>query len=114
MESLSLLGLKELRFNIAATGYDNPDVRRHIEEAVNIFESVAIEIPSIPGHFSQLTKTCRIFAGIGVKYLNLHELILPKAEPPNENANRKNAVLILSESWHMRKCRQWNKFKKYN
>ena len=55
LHHLAGIGLNELRFNIAASGYDDPLILNHIESAVSILDHVAVEIPSIPQDFSRLT-----------------------------------------------------------
>jgi pyruvate formate-lyase activating enzyme-like uncharacterized protein len=76
MQQVASLGIREIRFNTAATGYDHLSVLRHLEAAVKIFDFVAIEIPSIPVHFEALTTMLPRYADMGVTYLNLHELII--------------------------------------
>ncbi|MBU1170468.1 MAG: hypothetical protein KKD44_12970 [Proteobacteria bacterium] len=81
VKRLSVLGLNEIRFNTAATGYDHQQVLSHIRAAVDLVSHVAIEIPSIPEDFSVLTRVLPKYADMGVQYLNMHELILGPNDP---------------------------------
>ena len=54
LEGLRNSGLNELRFNMAATGYNDPNILETITYAKEIFEFVAVEIPSIPEDFEKL------------------------------------------------------------
>jgi len=88
MSRIAGLGINEIRFNIAAFGYDNQKVIDHIRAAVKIFNNVAIEIPSIPLHYTNITKILPLYAQIGVKFLNLHEFILNQKDPLAKIANQ--------------------------
>lgn len=99
MMALSDLGLNELRFNIAATGYDNKKVLGTIKEAVKIFEHVAVEIPSIPGDFGILSNILSQLSGIGVHYLNLHEYILVPSDPNRDKVP--TAQFIMNKEMKM-------------
>jgi uncharacterized protein len=78
-------GLNEIRFNIAATGYDSEDILEILEYAVKIVPYVAVEIPSIQDHTEKLKKILPVLNTIGVKYLNLHEYVLVNECEANEN-----------------------------
>lgn len=86
MEKLSRRGMNEIRFNIAATGYDAPLILNRIRAATEIFEKVAVEIPSIPEDYSKLTRVLPILDRFGVAYLNLHQYIA--VNDPQENTHR--------------------------
>lgn len=75
LRKLGQLGLNEIRFNAAATGYDNPIVMENIASASDHIPNVTVEIPSIPEHESKLLSTLEKWARLGVKYLNMHELM---------------------------------------
>jgi pyruvate formate-lyase activating enzyme-like uncharacterized protein len=75
LEILSESGLDELRFNIAATGYNSEDIIQKIERAVKLIPGIAVEIPSIAEDYDQLIRILPTLDRIGVKYLNLHEYI---------------------------------------
>jgi pyruvate formate-lyase activating enzyme-like uncharacterized protein len=86
MEELRRYGLNELRFNIAATGYNDPSVMKTITYATRIFDHVAVEIPSIPEDFEQLKVIIPVLEDSGVDYLNLHEYILVPGDPNTKKA----------------------------
>ena len=54
MKQLANSGLNELRFNIAATNYNSTEIIEIIKIATQIFNHVAIEIPSIPSDFNNV------------------------------------------------------------
>jgi len=81
MTALARAGLDELRFNIAATGYDDPGILVRIKKAVELFTHVAVEIPSIPGDFYRLCRVLPKLDCYGVQYLNLHEFVLMPQDP---------------------------------
>lgn len=93
MEELSKCGLDELRFNIAATGYDNTKVLKTISHATRIFDHVAVEIPSIPEDFEKLNDILPFLSESGVDYLNLHEYILVPNDPNTRNAPKGNYLM---------------------
>lgn len=73
-EILSLLqqvGLNELRFDIAANNYDLAAVKL----AVEYIETVTVEIPAIPEDKENLKPILREMKEMGVKHLNLHQLM---------------------------------------
>ncbi len=75
LQTLAKLGLDEIRFNVAATGYHDAVVMRNLAEAVRSISNVTIEIPSIPEDEAHLLAGLREWAKVGVRYLNLHELL---------------------------------------
>jgi pyruvate formate-lyase activating enzyme-like uncharacterized protein len=86
MKELKDVGLDELRFNTAASGYDDPNVLRTIEEATGIFDHVAVEIPSVPEDFVRFKTVLPTLDKMGVNYLNLHEYILVPSDPLTKTA----------------------------
>jgi len=96
IRQLSKLGLNEIRFNVAATGYNHPVVLKNMKVASRFIPSVTIEIPSIPEHKSRVLSNLAIWSKLGVKYLNLHELMY---EPDSNSANHagKKQIAILPD-----------------
>ncbi len=85
-QKLSLLkqaGLNELRFDIAANNYDLTAV----EKAVEYIDTVSVEIPAIPEDMENLKSILKEMEKIGVKHLNLHQLM--KTEHNSENLNQR-------------------------
>jgi|WetSurSiteA1Bulk_404760.scaffolds.fasta_scaffold02128_2 uncharacterized protein len=89
-------GLNELRFNIAASGYNDPLVLESIADASEIFEHVTVEIPSIPDDFEKLIKTIPLLEKMRVDYLNLHEYLLVAGDPNSKNAPAGRFLMNLS------------------
>ena len=82
IDHLCKLGIDEIRFNVAATGYNNPLVMDNISYAASLIHHVTIEIPSIPEHRGLVLENLAEWDRLGVHYLNLHELIYE----PNTNS----------------------------
>ncbi len=81
IKALAQAGLNELRFNMAATGYRHPHVSAMLGQAAAVLPTVTVEIPAIPRHAARLQKALPVWARLGVKHLNLHELIHEPGTP---------------------------------
>lgn len=68
-------GLDELRFDLAATGYRDPAVLSMVRAAARALPAVAVEVPAIPADGERLLDSLEAWAELGVRYLNLHELV---------------------------------------
>ena len=75
LRRLAELGVDEIRFNLAATGYDHPKVLENLAAAVRLFSSVTVEIPAIPDHGARLLASLAGWSALGIQFLNLHELM---------------------------------------
>jgi pyruvate formate-lyase activating enzyme-like uncharacterized protein len=84
LRRLAQLGVDEIRFNLAATGYDHPAVLENLAAAARLIPTVTVEIPAIPEHAAKLLSCLEGWAGLGVKFLNLHELLY---EPGTNSAS---------------------------
>ena len=84
LRNLGEAGVDEIRFNMAATGYDHPEVMKNLAKAVRFIPNVTVEIPSIPGNHAKLIACVLQWHSLGVKYLNLHELLY---EPGTNSAS---------------------------
>ncbi|MCJ7772138.1 MAG: radical SAM protein, partial [Desulfobacterales bacterium] len=76
-ERLNLLnkaGLDEIRFDASANGYD----LKPIKMAVKHLKTVSIEIPAIPEDLEFVKSHIKEFEEIGVKHLNIHQLMMSK------------------------------------
>ena len=82
------LGVHEIRFNLAATGYDHPTVLENLETAAGLFPNLAVEIPAIPGHGAKVLSCLGHWSALGVRFLNLHELM---HEPGTNSASMPGA-----------------------
>ncbi|HOS96637.1 MAG TPA: radical SAM protein [Deltaproteobacteria bacterium] len=63
-------GLDEMRFNIAATGYDLTPLRM----AVGVIPHVTVEIPAIPEDIEMMRDKLFELDDAGVEFLNLHQI----------------------------------------
>lgn len=84
LRRLARLGVDEIRFNLAASGYDHPGALENLAVAVRLIPNVTVEIPAIPAQSGKLLSCLKSWAELGVKFLNLHELIL---EPGTNSAS---------------------------
>jgi pyruvate formate-lyase activating enzyme-like uncharacterized protein len=75
IHKLGVLGINEIRFNTAATAYDDPTVMKNIASASKHIPNVTVEIPAIPQDKQKLLSALEEWVQLGVKYLNLHELM---------------------------------------
>lgn len=84
LRRLGELGVDEIRFNMAATGYDHPTVMENLATAARFVPHVTVEIPAIPAHASRLLSCLGDWCARGVRFLNLHELMY---EPGTNSAS---------------------------
>lgn len=91
LKKLKSAGLNEIRFDQFANGYDtNP-----IKIACKIIDNVSVEIPAIPEDEGKVKRMLLEWKKLGVKYLNLHELMLAKS---NLEGMKKRDYKILIDS----------------
>jgi pyruvate formate-lyase activating enzyme-like uncharacterized protein len=84
LQRLAELGMDEIRFNLAATGYDHPSVLENVAAAARSIPNVTVEIPAIPEHSAKLLSCLLVWSELGVRFLNLHELMY---EPGTNSAS---------------------------
>jgi pyruvate formate-lyase activating enzyme-like uncharacterized protein len=84
LRRLSELGVHEIRFNLAATGYDHPTVLRNLELAGRLIPNLTVEIPAIPKDAAKVLSCLARWSALGVRFLNLHELLY---EPGTNSAS---------------------------
>jgi pyruvate formate-lyase activating enzyme-like uncharacterized protein len=75
LDELAHLGLDEIRFNMAASGYTHPGVLSVVENAARSLPAVTVEIPAIPRDATRLLGALEAWSQAGVRFLNLHELM---------------------------------------
>lgn len=68
-------GLNEIRFDLAATNYDDDEVIEKLRYCKKIFDKIAVEVP-VPWYTDRLISILPKLDEIGVDYLNLHEMII--------------------------------------
>ncbi|MBD3267850.1 radical SAM protein [bacterium] len=91
LNQLKKAGLKEIRFDIGAT-------RMKLEaakQAVDIIDTVTVEIPAIPEEFETMKQTIREMAAAGINHLNLHQLRLTPHNLPH--LARRNYTFLHGE-----------------
>lgn len=86
MRELNDLGLEELRFNLAATDFDQGIIDKIRDQAVKIFPWVSVEVPIYDESFHHLVNREKLkeLADIGVKQLNLAEIRVPFPESTSD------------------------------
>jgi len=72
------LGIREIRFNLAATGFGETTMR-NLALARDVFEYVAVEIPVFPKQRRLLLDSLERLDAIGIDQLNLQELVVSPA-----------------------------------
>jgi pyruvate formate-lyase activating enzyme-like uncharacterized protein len=106
LRALAERGLNEIRFNIAASGYDSSQVIRLIKTASTLFDHVTVEIPAIPEDIDRVMKVLPNLARAGVHYLNLHEFFLTERERPFKLMfARRHVFNEVSELWYDERSR---------
>jgi pyruvate formate-lyase activating enzyme-like uncharacterized protein len=75
LRTLAGLGLDEIRFNMAASGYNDSTVLAHLDAAAQALPNVTVEIPAIPADGPLLLDSLDEWARRGARFLNLHELL---------------------------------------
>ncbi len=87
MQELRDLGLEELRFNLAATDFNQGIIDKIKNDAVKIFPWVSVEIPIYRQSFDHLIKNEKLkeLSDIGVKQLNLAEIRVPSPGSNEDN-----------------------------
>jgi pyruvate formate-lyase activating enzyme-like uncharacterized protein len=88
LRRLADLGVDEIRFNLAASGYDHPTVLKNLADAARLLPTVTVEIPAIPEHGDKLLAGLADWCALGVRFLNLHELLY---EPGSNSASMPGA-----------------------
>ncbi|MGD1992485.1 MAG: radical SAM protein [Anaerolineae bacterium] len=98
LRRLGEMGIDEIRFNAAATGYDHPTVMANLAAAARYIPSVTVEIPAIPEDTEKLLSCLAAWSARGVRFLNLHELMY---EPGTNSAEMPGArCAVVTEDGH--------------
>jgi len=75
MKLLSLLGIDEIRFDLSANDYN----LEPLKIALKHIKTVTVEIPAIPEDIEKVIGLIKTLEEIGVKHLNIHQLMMSKA-----------------------------------
>ncbi len=95
LRRLAELGIDEIRFNLAATGYDHPRVMENLAAAAQVIPNVTVEIPSIPGDADKLLACLATWCALGVRFLNLHELMYEPGTNSASMAGARRAIVTV-------------------
>jgi pyruvate formate-lyase activating enzyme-like uncharacterized protein len=93
LQRLRELGVNEIRFNTAATGYDHPTVMKNLEQASRLIPYVTIEIPAIPEHTDKVLSCLALWSSLGAQFLNLHELMYEPGTKAASMSGPRQAVI---------------------
>ena len=118
IERLVDVGLDEIRFNAAATAYDDPILLGTIARAAQRIPAVTVEIPAIPDDAARLIACLPTWSNAGVTYLNLHELMRERNSLSAHLQGEFRQVVLAdghvtdisvgSRRSPCRSCRQWS------
>ncbi len=93
------LGINEIRYNTAATGYKNEKILRIMEYSAKKIEHVTVEIPVILKDKAFLLSAIPDYASAGVKYLHLHEL-MKENNTPSQHLKNENFKAFIFKDGH--------------
>ena len=82
LKILKDLGIKEIRFNLAASDY-NPEIIEKLSIARDLFKYVIVEVPAYPRQKNKLMESLDKLEYHGIDQLNMQELLVN-----NNNVNR--------------------------
>ncbi|MDD5356288.1 MAG: radical SAM protein [Candidatus Omnitrophica bacterium] len=74
---LKELGFDEVRFHLGASNFSQ-DVYKNMERSVKHFRAITVETPSWPPHRKKLFEMLPIIESIGVKHLNIGDIVVNK------------------------------------
>ncbi len=94
LQQLQKLGIDEIRFNLAATGYNNSRVLKNLACAAQLIPNVTVENPAIPEHAEKILANLEVWASLGVRYLNLHELMYEEGTNAASMPGLRCAILL--------------------
>jgi pyruvate formate-lyase activating enzyme-like uncharacterized protein len=81
LAEIGQIGISEIRFDTAASGYDHPQILQKMAVAARYIQNVTVEIPAIPQDSARVLHSLEPWVQAGVKYLNLHELLYEPDSP---------------------------------
>jgi uncharacterized protein len=95
LQRLAELGLNEIRFDTAATGYNHLGVMANMALASRYLATVTVEIPAIPTDSELVLSSLKLWSEQGVRFLNIHELLY---EPGTNSSQMPGAKVPFSTS----------------
>lgn len=93
LRRLAELGIDEIRFNLAATGYDHPRVMENVATAARVIPNITVEIPAIPKDADKLLACLETWCALDVRFLNLHELMYEPGTNSASMAGERRAIV---------------------
>jgi len=97
LDVLQNLGIREIRFNLAATNYSDEIIEK-IGGARKMFENVVVEVPSYPKQKDRLLGCLDELNRIGIDQLNLQELLVTDANVGSlEGEGYQSGILYLKK-----------------
>lgn len=99
IDQLADTGIDEIRYNTAATGYNNKSILRIMEYSAQKITNVTVEIPLILKDKNALLSAIPNYESAGVRYLNLHEL-MKEDNTPSQQLNNENFKQYIFEDGH--------------
>jgi pyruvate formate-lyase activating enzyme-like uncharacterized protein len=96
LRRLVAAGLREVRFNLSAFAFEpGPEaarIWRHLREAVGVVPIVTVEVPVDPAQEGALLRMVPRLGRLGVRHLNLHELIPRSGQAGDGSPLRRIAI----------------------
>lgn len=99
IDMLADVGIDEIRYNTAATGYNDTKLLRIMEYSAQKIENVTVEIPVILKDKNALASAIPNYENAGVTYLNLHEL-MKEDQTPSQQLDGENFKKFIFEDGH--------------
>jgi pyruvate formate-lyase activating enzyme-like uncharacterized protein len=99
IDILADLGINEIRYNTAATGYNNKKILRIMEYSAQKIENITVEIPVILKDKEILLAAIPDYESAGVRYINLHEL-MKEDNTPSQQLDGENFKNFIFEDGH--------------
>ncbi|MBN2102579.1 radical SAM protein [bacterium] len=97
IDTLSELGLDEIRFNTAATGYHDSAVMQLMAYAAQKLPNVTVEVPLLYHDYEILRTAIPDYARAGVQFLNLHELMRESHTPSHQLKNENFKTVVFPD-----------------
>ncbi len=94
LRELARLRIDEIRFNAAAAGYDTPLILENMRRAAGAVPRITVEIPAVPDHCEPLLRALPAWSAVGVRHLNLHELMFEPETPSDGLPGQRNLYLL--------------------
>lgn len=96
---LAELGVNEIRFNLAASGYDHPMVMENLAAASRLIPTLTVEIPAIPAHAAKILSCLADWSTLGVRFLNLHELMYEPGTNSGSMPGARQPIVTADGHW---------------